>query len=51
MRYVLALLSVVSVWGIMPASSEECEPEISLACAVQSGSTATLVPRLSRRND
>ena len=31
MRYVLALLSVVSVWGIIPASSQECEPEISLA--------------------
>ena len=31
MRYVLALLSVVSAWGIMPASSQECEPEISLA--------------------
>ena len=30
MRYVLALLAVVSV-GIMPASSQECEPEISLA--------------------
>ena len=31
MRYVFALLSVVSAWGIMPASSQECEPEISLA--------------------
>ena len=31
MRYVLALLAVVSAWGIMPASSQECEPEISLA--------------------
>ena len=31
MRYVLALLSVVSPWGIMPASAQECEPEISLA--------------------
>jgi hypothetical protein len=31
MRYVLALLAVVSTWGIIPASSQECEPEISLA--------------------
>ena len=31
MRYVLALLSVVSVWGTIPASSQECEPEFSLA--------------------
>jgi hypothetical protein len=31
MRYVLALLSVLSAWGIMPASSQECGPEISLA--------------------
>ena len=31
MRYVLALLSVVSAWSIMPASAQECEPEISLA--------------------
>ena len=31
MRYVLALLSVVSVWGIIPVSSQECEPEFSLA--------------------
>ena len=31
MRYVLALLAVVNMWGILPASSGECEPEISLA--------------------
>jgi len=31
MRYVLALLAVVSTWGIIPARSQECEPEISLA--------------------
>ena len=31
MRYVFALLAVVSTWGILPASSQECEPEISLA--------------------
>jgi hypothetical protein len=31
MRYVLALLSVVVAWGVIPASSQECEPEISLA--------------------
>ena len=31
MRYVLALLLVVSAWSIMPASAQECEPEISLA--------------------
>jgi hypothetical protein len=31
MRYVLALLAVVSAWGIMPANSEECEPGVSLA--------------------
>jgi len=31
MRYVLALLAVVSTWGIIPASSQECEPEMSLA--------------------
>jgi hypothetical protein len=31
MRYVLALLSVVVAWGVIPASSQECEPEFSLA--------------------
>ena len=31
MRYVLALLAVVNAWGIMPASSEECEPGLTLA--------------------
>ena len=31
MRYVLALLAMVNAWGIMPANSEECEPELSLA--------------------
>jgi hypothetical protein len=31
MRYVLALLAVVSAWGIMPANSEECEPGVTLA--------------------
>jgi hypothetical protein len=31
MRYVLALLTVVNAWGIMPASSEECEAGVILA--------------------
>ena len=31
MRYVFALLAVVNTWRILPASSQECEPEISLA--------------------
>ena len=31
MRYVLALLAAVNVWGIMSASSEECEPGVILA--------------------
>jgi hypothetical protein len=32
MRYVLTLLAVVNMWGIViPASSEECEPSVSLA--------------------
>ena len=31
MRYVLALLAAVNAWGIMPASSEECELGVSLA--------------------
>ena len=31
MRYVLALLAVVNAWGIMPASSKECQPGVSLA--------------------
>ena len=31
MRYVLALLAVVNAWGIVPASSEECEPGLTLA--------------------
>jgi len=31
MRCVLALLAVVSTCSILPASSQECEPEISLA--------------------
>ena len=31
MRYVLALLAAVNAWGVMPASSEECEPGLSLA--------------------
>jgi hypothetical protein len=31
MRYVLALLAAVNALGIMPASSEECEPGVSLA--------------------
>ena len=31
MRYVLALLAAVNAWGAMPASSEECEPGLSLA--------------------
>ena len=31
MRYVLALLAAVNAWGVMPASSEECGPGLSLA--------------------
>jgi hypothetical protein len=31
MRYVFALLAAASACGILPASSQECEPEISLA--------------------
>jgi hypothetical protein len=31
MRYVLALLAAVNVWGVMPASSGECEFGPSLA--------------------
>ena len=31
MRYVFALLAVVCTCSILPASSQECEPEISLA--------------------
>ena len=31
MRYGFALLAVVSTCSILPASSQECEPEISLA--------------------
>ena len=31
MRYILALLAAVNAWGMMPASSEECEPGVSLA--------------------
>ena len=31
MRYVLALLAAVNAWGVMPASSEECELGLSLA--------------------
>jgi len=31
MRYVLALLAAVNAWGILPACSEESEPEVSLA--------------------
>ena len=31
MRYVLALLAAVNMWGVLPASSEECEPGLSLA--------------------
>lgn len=34
MRYVLPLLVVVNAWGIMPASSEECEPGVGLALLV-----------------
>ena len=29
MRYVLALLAAVNAWGVMPASSEECELGLS----------------------
>ena len=31
MRYGFALLAVVSTCSILPASSQECDPEISLA--------------------
>jgi hypothetical protein len=31
MRYVLALLAAVNAWGVMPASSEECQLGLSLA--------------------
>jgi hypothetical protein len=31
MRYVLALLAAGNAWGIMPASSEECELGVILA--------------------
>ena len=31
MRHVLVLLAAVNMWGIMPASSGECEPGVSLA--------------------
>ena len=31
MRYAFALLAVVSTCSILPASSQECEPQISLA--------------------
>ena len=31
MRYVWALLAAVNAWGIVSASSEECEPGVILA--------------------
>jgi hypothetical protein len=31
MRCVWAFLSVVVAWGVIPASSQECEPKFSLA--------------------
>ena len=31
MRYVLALLTAVSVWGLVPACAEESERDVSLA--------------------
>jgi len=31
MRYVLALLAAVNAWGVMSASSEECEAGVILA--------------------
>jgi hypothetical protein len=45
MRYVLALLAAVNAWGVMPASSEECEPGLSLASldnTYTAGSTYTV---------
>ena len=45
MRYVLALLAVVNAWGIMPASSEEWEPGVSLAVL---GNTFTVGPAQHR---
>ena len=45
MRYVLALLAAVNAWGVMPASSEECEPGPSLASldnTYTAGSTYTV---------
>jgi len=44
MRYVLALLAAVNMWGVVPASSEECEPGLCLASldnAYTVGSTYT----------
>ena len=42
MRYVLALLAAVNAWGVMPASSEECERGLSLASLDNAGSTYTV---------
>ena len=45
MRYVLALLAAVNAWGVMPASSEECELGLSLASldnTYTAGSTYTV---------
>ena len=45
MRYVFALLSVVSAWGIMPASAQECEPEVSLASLKDTYTVGSAPPR------
>ena len=45
MRYVLALLAAVNACGVMPASSEECEPGLSRASldnTYSAGSTSTV---------
>ena len=48
MRYVLALLAAMNAWGVLPASSEECELGLSLASldntytAGSAGSTYTV---------
>ncbi len=43
MRYVFALLAVVSTCSILPASSQECESEISLASLLDGAYTVRSV--------
>jgi len=47
MRYVLALLCVVACGG-MPASSQECEPEISLASLAYANTVGSAQHRADR---